>query len=591
MAKAAPKLPRWDLGELFAGPDDPKLDAALEALVAEAAAFEAEHQGALAAGPSAVALQRALDEYEALSRRAYRPMAYAQLLFSSDTQNPAYGALLQRVREAISAANVHLVFFELALGRLPAALGEAAELAPYRHHLEQARRRARHQLGEAEERILVETANVRGPAFVRLFNELQGRALYHVERDGGCQTLPQSEALALLREPERDVRRRAAAALTQGFKHNAPLVTFIYNTLIHEHAVLDRLRGFKRPEDARHLDNDLPPAAVEAMVDACQAHQGAVAEHYETKRRLLGLKSLDHADRYAPVGAPAAKIPFDRAREIVLDAFSRFDPCMAEAVAPFFERGWIDAAPARGKSGGAYCAAVTPDHHPYVFMNYTGTLDDVMTLAHELGHALHGVLARERHMLDFRPALPLAETASTFAEMLVFDHLLAGLDRREDQLALLCGKVENLIATVFRQVAIFRFEREAHARRRDRGELPAEAFNELWQSTQQALYGDSLRLGQDHAWWWGYIPHLMQSPFYVYAYAFGELLVLSLYARYQQEGAGFVENYVKLLAAGGSRPPAELVAELGFDVEDPDFWAAGCRLIAARVAQARDLAD
>ena len=260
---------------------------------------------------------------------------------------------------------------------------------------------------------------------------------------------------------------------------------------------------------------------------------------------------------------------------------------MAES---FFQNRWIDAALADGKRGGAYCAGVTPDHHPYVFMNYTGQPRDVMTLAHELGHGVHDLLASDNHLLDYHPVLPLAETASTFAEMLLFDRLLGELDSDREKLALLCSKIEDTFATVFRQIAMYRFEQRAHRTRRESGELPTEKFSELWQHAMQEMFGDSLRLGEDHACWWLYIPHIVDAPFYVYAYAFGELLVLALYARYRQEGERFVERYLELLAAGGSRSPAELTSRLGFEIGERRFWQGGCDLIRERVVEAATLA-
>ncbi len=276
---------------------------------------------------------------------------------------------------------------------------------------------------------------------------------------------------------------------------------------------------------------------------------------------------------------------------MVLEAFGEFSPRLRDMAEPFFSKRWIDAALAEGKRGGAFCAGITPDLHPYVLMNYTGQPRDVMTLAHELGHGIHDVLASDNHLLDYHPVLPMAETASTFGEMLVFDKLRTELDSDSGRLALLCGKIEDTFATVFRQIAMYRFEQQAHRARRQEGELPTEKFDELWQRNMQEMFGASLKLGEEHACWWLYIPHIINTPFYVYAYAFGELLVLSLYAQYKREGAPFVERYFNLLAAGGSRAPADLVESMGFDIADRDFWQAGCDLIRQRVEQAKALAD
>jgi len=589
------ELPAWDLTDLYAGLDDPQLETDLNALKARAAEFERQYKGTIALeGLDAAHLRAALDAYEALARAQARPLAYAQLQFTTDTQDPRRGALLQKTREAASAMGTHLVFFDLEIGRIPdetfAALREAETLASYRHYLDHERRLARHHLSEPEEKILVETANARGPAFGRLFSEVTARTRFPFEHGGKTEALTQSQVLAKLYDPDRAVRQAAASAVTDGVRGNAHVNTFIYNTLMHEKDVLDRLRGFERPEAARHLSNEVDAEAVDAMVAVCVDNFDVVADYYRLKKRLLGLEELTHVDRYAPLSQVQAEIPFDQARGIVLDAYAKFSPRLRELTEPFFSENWIDAALAEGKQGGAYCAGVAPDLHPYVFMNYTDTARDVMTLAHELGHGIHDRLASRNHMLDYHPPLPLAETASTFGEMLVFDSLMGQLDDEREKLSLVCGKIEDTFGTVFRQVAMFRFEQRAHAARRERGELRAEDLNALWQETQQAMYGDSLALGEEHAWWWLYIPHVIQMPFYVYAYAFGELLVLSLYAQYQREPEGFVERYFELLAAGGSVPPAELVGRLGFDIGQKSFWQAGCDLVRERVAQAKALA-
>jgi oligoendopeptidase F len=324
--------------------------------------------------------------------------------------------------------------------------------------------------------------------------------------------------------------------------------------------------------------------------NVCAANFDTVARYYRLKGRILGIDDLAHFDRYAPMRGQESDVPFSKARGMVLDAFRDFHPDLAETADRFFSNNWIDAALGDGKRGGAYCAAVTPDHHPYVFMNYTGKPRDVMTLDHELGHGIHDVLASGNHLLDYHPVLPMAETASTFGEMLVFDRLLGELTDDGEKLALVCSKVEDTFATVFRQIAMYRFERQAHLARREEGELPTERYSEMWQQNMQAMFGDSLTLGEEHADWWLYIPHIVDVPFYVYAYAFGELLVLALYAQYQQEGDRFVEHYFKLLSAGGSKAPARLVRELGLDIADRGFWQCGCDLIAERVAQAEALA-
>ena len=595
MIRKTETLPTWDLADLYAGVDDPQIEADMEATQKQAAAFEEKYKGTIAVKElTAAHLRAALDAYEILIRAQFKPQAFAMLIFSTDTQDTRRGALLQRSREFGSAVDVHQVFFDLEIGRIPGKTYDAVvddeKLSPYRHYLDHQRRLTAHNLSEPEEKILVETTNARGQAFTRLFTEVNGRTRFSIEMDGEVRQLNQSELLALLYNPDRTLRKAASESLTWELKENAHICTFIYNTLLHEKDVLDRLRSFPIPEASRHLDNELSAEIIDTVVDVCVDSYPTVADYYHLKRKLLGLDELTHYDRYAPISGEQSEIPFSQARRIVLEAFGEFSPRLVEMAEPFFEKRWIDAELADGKRGGAFCAGITPDLHPYVLLNYTSQPRDVMTLAHELGHGIHDLLAGGNHLLDYHPVLPMAETASTFGEMLVFDKLQRSLDSEQEKTALVCNKIEDSFATVFRQIAMYRFEQQAHRARREEGELPTERLNELWQQNMQEMFGDSLELGDDHAWWWLYIPHLISTPFYVYAYAFGELLVLSLYARYRQEGDAFIERYFELLAAGGSRSPAELVSRMGFDIADRAFWQGGCDLIRQRVDVAKSLA-
>ena len=592
----ASTLPTWDLSDLYNGADDPALGADLARIQKDAAAFESRFKGTIAGDDlTGTHLLDALRAYETLLTDQYKPEAYASLLYSTDTTDPKRGALLQKTREFGSAVASRLVFFDLEIGRIPDAVYEKTvaddRLQAYCHYLDHQRRLAAHNLSEPEEKILVETANARGRAFARLATEVNTRTRFSIQVDEGApEEKTQSEILSLLYDPSRETRRRAGASISQGLSANQHVGTFIYNTLLHEKDVLDRLRGYDSPEQSRHLSNELDADIVDTVSDVCAANCGIVRDYYRLKARLLGLSELTHYDRYAPVTGEETPFPFARARDLVLDSFGEFSPRLADLAEPFFSRGWIDAALGDGKRGGAYCAGITPDHHPYVFMNYTQRPRDVMTLAHELGHGIHDVLAARNHLLDYHPVLPMAETASTFGEMLVFERLRAELSSPEEQLSLVCSKIEDTFATVFRQIAMYRFEQRAHRERRRDGELPAARLDELWQSHMQEVFGDSVILGDEHACWWLYIPHIVDVPFYVYAYAFGELLVMALYARYRDEGEAFVERYFDLLASGGSRSPQDLLSTLGFEIGDRDFWQGGCDLIRQSVDEATALA-
>jgi oligoendopeptidase F len=584
--------PRWNLSDLYANPDDPKLLADLEGMPQRAAALQAKYQGKIAVPDlQAEFLAEALAEFADFFVDRHKPGAYASLLFTTRTTDPVCGALLQRCREVGSLVNTHLVFFDLEIARIPdarfAEIIEADCLQEYRYYLNREREQGKHYLSEAEEGILVKTANCRGSAFARLSTELGARAKYQV----GDKQMGQSETLSLLYSPDREVRQQAAEAVTATMKGQAHVGTFIFNTMLHEKEVMDNLRGHTAPANARHLANDLDPAVVQTVVDVCVANFATVEDYYALKGQLLGIDDLTHYDRYAPMGDAEQTFSYEDARDLILDAFAEFSPKLREMTVPFFEENWIDAQVDEGKQGGAYCSPVTPDLHPYVFMNYTGKGRDVMTLAHELGHGVHDVLAARNNPYNYYPVLPLAETASTFAEMLVFDRLLAQLESPEDRLALLCDKIENSFATVYRQISMYRFEERAHALRREKGEQSTEAYNALWQEAMSEMFGDSLEMAEGHAWWWLYIPHIVHTPFYVYAYSFGELLVYALYARYKEQGDAFIEGYFELLASGGCNQPAKLVAALGIDIADSAFWQGGCDLIAARVAEAKRLAS
>ncbi len=515
-------------------------------------------------------------------------------MFSADAKDDARGALIQRTQLETTAVNKHLLFFDLELGAIEEAeivrIIEYPGLAKHKHYIEYQRLIAKHNLTEAEEKLMDELGNTGRRAFERLFDEVCSRAEFRVMAGDEVKELTESEAFALLYDPDRTVRKAAANAITAAMKDNSHVLTFIFNNVLQHKEIVDRLRGYEYPQQSRHEANELDAEVVQHVVEVVTENFDIVQDYYRLKSRLIGVDDLQIYDRYAPIPGTESSIPFSEARNIVLDAFERFSPRVRQAVEPFFERSWIDAALRPGKTSGAFCSAVTPDLHPYVFMNYTDKIRDVMTLAHELGHGLHDVMASKQTYLDYHPTLPLAETASVFAEMLVFERLQERLSDPQEKLALLCGKIEDTLATVFRQVCMYNFEVGAHTARRTEGELTTERYGALWHDSMQKMFGDALTLGEDHKWWWLYINHIYQVPFYVYAYAFGELMVLSLYARYQSEGEPFVDKYLALLAAGGSRKPTELLNEIGIDIHQKSFWHGGVELIRGMVDRAKMLA-
>ena len=587
----------WDLSDLYSGPDDPRIRADLDGAGAAAQSFAARFRGTINVenGPAPVQLIEAVTALEAILERAARAAVYADLLHAADVSPPRHGALLALTQEHSSAVRQQLLFFELEWLALDDAVAARLLADPlcdkYRHFLRSLRRYRPHVLSEPEEKILEDKANTGARAFARLFDETLSSLTFEVEIDGARQQLNESAVLTLLYDRRRAVRQAAAAALTRGLQANGLLLGFIFNTLTHDHATDDRLRAYRDPMEARHLANEIDAATVAALMHACEANHELVQRYYRLKSRVLGLAPLFDYDRYVPISTTETTLPWARCREIVLDAYGAFSPRLREIAAEFFARRWIDAALRTGKRGGAFSASTVPSVHPYVLVNYTGRLHDVMTVAHELGHGVHQYLSRPQGYLQADTPLTMAETASVFGEMLVFEHLLRTVSDPAVRLGLICNKIEDAIGTVFRQITLTRFEQRLHQARRTQGELSREQIGEIWQTTNATMYGDAVTLTDEYRWWWAYIPHFVHTPFYCYAYGFGELLVLALYELYRREGASFVPKYLALLAAGGSDTPEHLLRPFGMDISRPDFWELGLAPLRQLLAEAERLAQ
>jgi oligoendopeptidase F len=575
----------WNLGDLYSGIDDPRIDETLNASQARAERFERDYKGKINAPVlTAETLGAALREYENIQQEASKPGYFASLLFVTDTGDQARGAFLQKMREAGTRLALPLLFLDLELAAVPddviEPLLDAPPVAPYKHYLGTVRAAREHLLSETEERLMEELANTGGRAFDRLFDETTAGATFDL--DG--EELSQAQVLAKIMNPDRETRRRAAAAFTEGLEKQSRTVTFIFNTLMQDKSVKDRLRCFATPQASRHLDNELTEETVSLVVDTVVRNYPLVARYYHLKREILGLDTLTHYDRYAPLFEAEEIITYPEAQRTVLDAFGDFSPEMRRRAAEFFDKHWIDAPAMKGKEGGAFCSYVTPDTHPYVLLNYLGRMKDVMTLAHELGHGVHASLSRAQSLLNFHGTLPLAELASTFGEMLVFEKVTAQASLK-DKLALYAEKIEGAFATIPRQTAMYRFEQAIHEHRRTKGELTTEEFGERWQREVQLMFGDSVELGDEHRLWWSYIGHFIGSPFYVYAYSFGELLVLSLYRQSKKEGPAFAAKYLAMLEAGGSLTPQELMSKVGVTLDAPAFWQGGFDVLAGLVGE------
>ena len=423
-------------------------------------------------------------------------------------------------------------------------------------------------------------------AWIRYFDEVHGAAKFQLDGDD----IQREELLNKLHQADRPLRQRAAASITEGLRALLPSSTYVFNTLLADKASEDRMRSFPSWISDRNLDNQVDDTVVDALVAAVTGRYDIVERYYRLKRRLLEVGELFDYDRYAPLAAESRRYHWDDAVDTVLSAYRRFSGRLGEQAARFFDNAWIDAPIRPRKRGGAFCHSCVPSVHPYLLLNYQGQPRDVMTLAHELGHGVHGLLAGPRGYLQFHTPLTTAETASVFGEALVFQDLLEREDDRRERLAMLVRRIEDTFATVFRQTAMNRFEEAIHEARRSDGELTQERFAELWLSTQRAMFGDSVTLSEDYGAWWSYIPHFVHTPGYVYAYSFGELLVLALYARYQEAGESFADSYVEMLAAGGSDWPHRIMQPLGVDLTDPGFWDRGLAMVEQMVEEAEELA-
>ncbi len=533
--------------------------------------------------------------HETLSRAGN----YASLHVATDTADPVKGARMAKVQERSTTLASRLIFFDLEWAALDDAAAEAVlgdpRLAFCAHHLRAARRYRPHLLSEAEERIDTEKSQTSSSAWSRLFGELISAIEVHLPDQDPTETGPTSpvrleQGLALLSDPNREVRQRAAKAVTAALAPGLRSRAFIFNTLLLEGSIEDRLRAYPTWLSSRNLANEASDASVDALIQAVMARYDLPQRWYATKAAILGVDKLADYDRSASVAYSEAEFSWSEAKHLVLDSYGSFSPRLAEVARRFFDEAWIDAPLRPAKRPGAFCAYTVPSHHPYVLLNWTAKRRDVLTLAHELGHGLHAYLAREQGIFHSSTPLTLAETASVFGETVTFGRLLADTTDPAERLALLAESVEGAIATVFRQTAMNRFEHAIHTHRRDVGELSIDDFGQHWATTQQAMLGDAVEVTEDYRTWWSYIPHFINTPGYVYAYAYGQLLALSVYQRYEATGAEFVPRYLELLAAGGSMPPERLAALVDCDLTDPGFWDGGLDIIEAQINAATEAA-
>ncbi len=581
----------WDLSDIYAGTSSDEYESDKKRLESEAASFSSDFRGKIATlSPSEMAT--VLIRYEKLQDLAGRLGSYAYLTWSTDTLKPENGKLLQEMTEFGSKVNQNLIFFGVEWLALDEDVAqrfiESPELAKWRHYLEVSRLFKEHTLEENQEQVISVKSVTGRNAWVRLFDETLSAATFDL--DG--EALSEQEVLSKLHNPDRELRRRAAESLTEGLKKLSRPLTYIFNTLLVDKKLSDELRKYPHWLASRNLSNEISDSSVNALIHTVESRYDIAQRYYRLKAKLLGLEGeMADYDRYAPVFRSDVVITWGEARDIVTESYNGFDPRLGDIVKMFFDKNWIDAAIKPGKRSGAFSASTVPSVHPYILMNYDGRIRDVQTLAHELGHGVHQYLSRVQGILQADTPLTTAETASVFGEMLVFKKLYNRIDDPKERLGMLIGKIDDTMATVYRQIAMNRFEDAAHNARRTEGELTTGRLCELWRETQTRLYGDSVILtpGYDH--WWSYIPHFVHTPGYVYAYAFGELLVLSLYEVYMSSPDGFSGIYVDMLTKGGSDWPENILKPTGLDIKDERFWNRGVAAIEAMLAEAELLAD
>lgn len=569
----------WNLNPLYTAADDPQIDKTLQQLTGQASSFRQRYKGTLLS-LTPKQLAAALDSYEQLQKQGLLPYLYAQLLFCADSRPDTHKALFARVREEWSQISEELLFFELELIQLEeekfCALRDSKELAPYRHYLNQLRKGAPYTLSEEVEQALKRKDLSGKEGFSQLFEELTSSFEFKFMRPGEqvSATMTGDELLALLYHPDGAVREQAFTTFLDKHREHGLVLTACFNNLLLDHEREGELRNYPDLMTPTHLSSETEAEMVEQMMAVTEQNYGLAREYFALKKQLLGLERMKNTDIYAPLPGSDRKFSIAEARQLTFDSFHDFAPQLAEVTGSFFTDQRIDCHPAPGKTGGAFCMGMLPGYQPYVLLNFTGNLRDVSTMAHELGHGVHFALSQQQNLYHFQAPLPLAETASVFGEMLLTRRMLDQEQDKQVRIELLCVKLEEIIATTFRQNALTRFEIAAHKKRAE-GLLSPDDYCELWMQENAKLFGDSVEMIEPYRWGWSYISHFIHSRFYCYSYVFGELLVLALYQQYQEQGEDFVPLYLDLLKAGGSAPPQELLEPFGIDLSDPEFWQKG----------------
>jgi len=581
----------WDTAPLYPSPTSTELAHSFEEGTAQTAAFRERYRGKVAALSAAEMLQ-AMQSYERLQEILAKPQLYAHLLFAADSESDDNKRLSQKSSEWGNLMGRELLFFDLELIQMEeapfTALVEDSLLANYRHFLEALRKFKPHTLSEREESLLTQKALTGVEAFCRLFDETSASLRYTLELDGETKEMTGEEVLALLHHPDAAVRERAFSTFLKKHEENEILFGAVFNNVALDHGQDLELRGYPHPMEPTNLGNEIPTPVVESLMRVSEDNYGLAREYFKLKAKLLGMPRLKNSDVYAPLSESGKVYTFREARSMVVEAYRGFSGEFAQLADSFFTDRRVDVLPRPGKSGGAFCMGMTPSLNPYLLLNYTGNLRDVSTIAHEVGHGIHYMLAQRQTMLNYHPPLPLAETASVFGEMLLTRLLLQNETDNSVKRSLLCAKIEDIIATTFRQNVLTRFEENMHLKRKD-GLLTSQELCDLWWNENAKLYGDAVEMIEPYRFGWSYISHFIHARFYCYSYTCAELLVLSLYQLYLKERESFIPIYRGILADGGSRTPADTLAPAGIDMSDPAFWQNGYDLLKDLIEELKGL--
>jgi len=575
---------RWNISDLFTGHDDARVEADLKEAVARAGKFAKSYRGKIAHEDlRAETLAEAIVELEVIYTTIYKPEIYAFLAFTANTADDAIKALYARCQDLMAQVQNRVLFFELEVQKISPVKFEqlltTGRLETYRHYLEGVRLYTPYTLSEKEEQVINKKDLVGKNAFVNLYTEYTAAFTWQLEVDGETRTLTGEELRNLLRRPESEVRVRAKRAYDGRYGENAIIFTNTFNAMLKDHALEMEMRGYKNPIAPAHLRNRLAPEIVETMMEATTAHNHLAQEYYTLKAKLLNMPKVRGCDLIAPVSEKREVVPVDEGKRLILQAFENFSPEFSRLAQQMFDKKWIDAEVRQNKRGGAYCHGTIPQHHPYILMSYNDDIDNVYTLAHELGHALHDFCAAKKQTLfNYHPPLVAAETASVFAEMLLTRKLLREVKDRERRIAILTGKLEDFFATIHTQNYYTRFELDAHLQGAQ-ARLSATQLCEMWTLRRNEMYGAAVDFLPEQQWYWAAIPHFMHTRFYCYAYTFGALLVLALFNRYEDEGRNFIPRYIELLETGGADSPENLTKKMGFDIRRAEFWESGFQVI------------